>query len=172
MLLIKIALYYRERGFVFAGDGGGMATAALAMLTPPCPQKFWWKAAGNGVFWRQDITCSDRGVHSMLHTRIYLPWPIRPWMRPCELFVPLKAKQIFFRCFYPSKKLKILQIQCNSSTGNFTTMFCKHRARQGGHSHLVTPPFPIHLPIKAAFCSQVTSHNPISLRDRMNWATS
>lgn len=72
-----------------------MTTAALAMLTSPCPQKFelyWWKAAGNGEFWRQDTTCSDRVVHSVLHTKTYLPWPIWPW----ELFVPLKAKQTFF----------------------------------------------------------------------------
>lgn len=139
MSLIEIALYYRERRLC------SVTTAALALLTPSCTRKFklvWWKAAGNGVFWRQDITWSDRGVHPVLHTRTYLLWPICPWMRPCELFVLLKTRLFWDSmvpcctswnsgCFYPSKKLKILQFCnwkfCNSE--NFTTAFCN----QGGH---------------------------------------
>lgn len=74
-----------------------MATAAMAMLTSCCPEKFevlWWKAVGKGVFWREDITCSEQKWPPHAAHKDF-PWSICPWMRSYELFVPLKAKQIF-----------------------------------------------------------------------------
>lgn len=182
MCLIEIALYYRERRL--CRGRRSVTTAALALLTPSCTQKFklvWWKADGNGVFWgktspevtevstpycTQGLTYSDPSAPGWNPVNYLCSW------KPNRLFwdcmVPCCPPSQTSGCFYLSKKPKILQIQCNSNSENFTTAFCK----QGGHRHFVTPaPFPCTAQT-CAFCSQVPSHNPASLRDRMNWATS
>lgn len=165
-----------------------MTTAALAMLTPPCPQKFvtlvessWeWGIleARHQLQWQR---CPAHAAHKDLPTLAHLPLDETLWIICApenqtgffgDSMVPCCTPSWTSGCFYPSKKLKILQSQCISNTGNFTTVFLKDRARQSGHSHLVTPaPFPWTAQT-CPFCSQVTSHNPVFLRDRMNWATS
>lgn len=167
MLQIKIALYYRERRLCRGrrrNDNCCLGHADTSLPTEVLMESSWeWSILEARHHYLQWQRCPPRAAHKDLPT---LP------ICPCELFVPLKAKQNFWDsmvpcctpsrtpgCFYPSKRLKILQIQC--STENFTPVFCKHRARQGGHSHLVTPaPFPCTCPQQLHFAAR---WHPITL---------
>lgn len=188
MLLIKTAWYYRKRRLCRGRRRYGKCCHGHSDTL--LPREVWgtlvessWERGvleGRHHLQRTEvaISCCSQGL-----TLVHLPldeilWIICAPESQTDFFwdsmVPCCTPSWTSRCFHPSKKLKILQIRCKSNTENFITLFCKPRAIRGGHSHIVTPaPFPCTAQTSPLWlCSQVTSHNPVSLRDRMNWATS